>query len=138
MAGLCLLALAPAADAVFGDSRPDDAAADRSGVASRASTENVGGVALILRGRYDIRAFFLFLSMALRLTAIAIGTRYGLTQTIAAIVVAQVLATAAVLVAGWAAFRRNPRVAAVPIGDGASGDRSLRHAVERARLVWSR
>jgi O-antigen/teichoic acid export membrane protein len=79
--------------------------------------ENVGGVALILRGRYDIRAFFLFLAMALRLGAIAIGTRYGLTQTIAAIVVAQVLATAAVLGAGWAAFRRNPHVAAVAIGE---------------------
>src|SRR5260370_24477661 len=60
---------------------------------------------------------FLFLSMALRLGAIAIGTRYGLTQTIAAIVVAQVLATAAVLGAAWAAFRRNPRLAAVPIGE---------------------
>jgi O-antigen/teichoic acid export membrane protein len=79
--------------------------------------ENVGGVALILRGRYDIRAFFLFLSMALRLGAIAIGTRYGLTQTIAAIVVAQVIATMAVLGAGWVAFRRNPRVTALPLGD---------------------
>jgi O-antigen/teichoic acid export membrane protein len=78
--------------------------------------ENVGGVALILRGRYDIRAFFLFFSMALRLAAIAIGTRYGLTQTVGAIVVAQVLATSGVLGAGWAAFRRNPRVAPVPLG----------------------
>src|SRR5712691_5155266 len=63
--------------------------------------ENVGGVALILRGRYDIRAFFLFVSMALRLTAIAVGASHGLTATIAAIVVAQVLATAAVSFAGW-------------------------------------
>src|SRR5881394_2040879 len=31
-------------------------------------TENVGGVAIVLRGRYDIRAFFLFVSMALRFT----------------------------------------------------------------------
>ena len=100
--------------------------------------ENVGGVALILRGRYDIRAFFLFLSMALRLGAIAIGTRYGLTQTIAAIVVAQVLATAAVLGAGWAAFRRNPRVATVPIGEERPRDQALCHAVHASRPVWSR
>src|SRR5438093_2792154 len=78
--------------------------------------ENVGGVALILHGRYDIRGFFLFLSMALRLTAIAIATQYGLTETIGAIVAAQVVATAAVLGAGWIAFRRYPRVAPVPMG----------------------
>jgi O-antigen/teichoic acid export membrane protein len=55
--------------------------------------------------------------MTLRLGAIAIGTRYGLTETVAAIVVAQVLASVAVLAAGWTAFRRNPRVATVPIGE---------------------
>ena len=53
--------------------RADDAVADRRVPAARAGTENVGGVALILRGRYDVRAFFLFVSMALRLTAIAVG-----------------------------------------------------------------
>src|ERR671935_581045 len=51
--------------------------------------ENVGGVGLILRGRYDIRGFFLFTSMALRLTAIAVAAPHGLTATIAAIVAAQ-------------------------------------------------
>jgi O-antigen/teichoic acid export membrane protein len=55
--------------------------------------------------------------MALRLGAIAIGTRYGLTQTIAAIVVAQILATAAVLGAGWIAYRRYPRAASIELGD---------------------
>jgi O-antigen/teichoic acid export membrane protein len=79
-------------------------------------TENVGGVAIILRGRYDIRAFFLFISMALRLTAIAIGAPHGLSATIAAIVAAQVVATAAVSVAGWIAYRRFPQVEALPLG----------------------
>src|SRR2546428_472237 len=41
--------------------------------------ENVGGVALILRGRYDVRGYFLFTSMALRLTAIAMAAPHGLT-----------------------------------------------------------
>jgi O-antigen/teichoic acid export membrane protein len=117
VAGLCLLALAPVAPALFGDDRLLKPMLLAAALPLVQAPENVGGVALILRGRYDIRAFFLFLSMALRLGAIAIGTRYGLTQTIAAIVVAQVLATAAVLGAGWVAFRRNPRVAAVPIGE---------------------
>ena len=100
VAGLCLLAVAPFADTLFGDSSLTKPLLIAAALPLVQAPENVGGVALILRGRYDIRAFFLFLSMALRLGAIAIGTRYGLTQTIAAIVVAQVLATTAVLGAG--------------------------------------
>lgn len=79
-------------------------------------TENVGGVAILLRGRYDIRAFFLFVSMALRLTAIAVGASHGLTATVAAIVAAQVVATAAVSVAGWAAYKRFPQQPATALG----------------------
>ena len=78
--------------------------------------ENVGGVSLILRGRYDLRGFFLFTSMALRLTAIAVGAPHGLTATIAAIVAAQAVSTAAVSVAGWLAYRRFPQAAATPLG----------------------
>src|SRR5919197_1279316 len=59
-------------------------------------TENVGGVAIVLRGRYDVRAFFLFVSMALRFTAIAVAAPHGLTTTIAAMLVAQVAATAVI------------------------------------------
>jgi O-antigen/teichoic acid export membrane protein len=116
LAGVCLLALAPAADALFGDDRLLKPLLIAAALPLVQAPENVGGVALILRGRYDIRAFFLFLSMALRLAGIAVGTRYGLTETIAGIVAAQVLATAAVVGAGWAAFRRYPRVPATPIG----------------------
>src|SRR5256712_763295 len=79
-------------------------------------TENVGGVAIILRGRYDIRAFFLFVSMALRLTAIAVGAPHGLTATIAAIVAAQAVATTAISVTGWGAFHRFPQEPSVPLG----------------------
>jgi O-antigen/teichoic acid export membrane protein len=116
LAGICLLVLAPLADALFG---ADDLLwpfVIAAALPLIQSPENVGGVALILRGRYDARAFFLFLSMALRLAAIAIGSQFGLTQTIAAIVIAQVFATAAVMSAGWVAFRRYPHVEAVPIG----------------------
>jgi O-antigen/teichoic acid export membrane protein len=79
-------------------------------------TENVGGVALVLRGRYDVRAFFLLVSMALRFTAIAVAATHGLNATIAAMVAAQVLATASISVAGWFAYRRFPQHAAVPLG----------------------
>jgi O-antigen/teichoic acid export membrane protein len=84
-------------------------------------TENVGGVAIVLRGRYDVRAFFLFVSMALRFTAIAIFASRGLAATIAAMVVAQVVATAAISVAGLIAYRRFPQQPAVPLGDERRG-----------------
>src|SRR5919202_1196928 len=61
----------------------------------------VGGVAIVLRGRYDVRAFFLFVSMALRFTAIAVAAPHGLATTIAAMVAAQVVATSAISTAGW-------------------------------------
>jgi O-antigen/teichoic acid export membrane protein len=64
-------------------------------------TENVGGVAIVLRGRYDVRAFFLFVSMALRFTAIAVAAPHGLSATMAAMVIAQVVATTAISIAGW-------------------------------------
>src|SRR3954464_6770707 len=80
-------------------------------------TENVGGVAIVLRGRYDVRAFFLFVSMALRFTAIAVAAPHGLSATLAAMVVAQVIATAAISVAGWIAFRRFPQHASVALGE---------------------
>ena len=79
-------------------------------------TENVGGVAIVLRGRYDVRAFFLFVSMALRFSAIAIAAPHGLATTIAAMVAAQVVATSAVSAAGWVAYRRFPQHLAVPLG----------------------
>ena len=50
------------------------------------SFEGTAAAALLLRGRYDVRAFFLFVSMALRLVAIAIGAQYGVTETVVALV----------------------------------------------------
>ena len=79
-------------------------------------TENVGGVAIVLRGRYDVRAFFLFVSMALRFTAIAVAAPHGLATTIAAMVAAQVVATSAISTAGWVAYRRFPQRPSVPLG----------------------
>jgi O-antigen/teichoic acid export membrane protein len=81
------------------------------------SPEGMAAVPLMLRGRYDVRGFFLMTSMGLRLAAIAAGSHYGLTWTIAAIVFAQVAASAAIGVAGLAAFRRYPRADTRPLGD---------------------
>jgi O-antigen/teichoic acid export membrane protein len=116
LAMLALLALAPAAHALLHKDGLATPLAIASLIPLAQCTENVGGVAIILRERYDIRALFLMLSMALRFVAIVIGSRHGLTETIIGIVAAQFVATGAVGVAGALAFRRFPRVPATPLG----------------------
>ena len=66
-----LLALAPAADSLLHKQGLTTPLLIGAFLPLAQCTENVGGVPLILRGRYDIRVFFLFVSMALRLSAIA-------------------------------------------------------------------
>ncbi|TMK33413.1 MAG: hypothetical protein E6G64_04155, partial [Actinobacteria bacterium] len=95
VAAIVLAALAPASHAILHKSDLTTPLAIAALLPLAQCTENVGGVAMILRGRYDIRSFFLFVSMALRLTAIAVAAPHGLTATIAAIVAAQFVATAA-------------------------------------------
>ena len=116
LATALLLALAPAANTLLHTSGLTTALMIGAFLPLAQCTENVGGVAIILRGRYDIRAFFLFFSMALRFTAVAVGAPRGLTTTMVALVIAQVIATAAISIAGWIAYRRFPQQAAVPLG----------------------
>ena len=63
--------------------------------------------------------------MALRLAAIAIGSQFGVTETIGAILVAQALATAAVSAVGIAAFRRFPAAPAEPLAADSEGLRAF-------------
>ena len=115
LAGVALAVLAPVADALFdadGLTAPLLVAALLPLVQA---PEGLSATALVLHGRYDVRAVFLTVSMALRLTAIAIAAQYGLTETMLAIVLAQVVATAAVGAAGWVAFRRFPAAPPEPL-----------------------
>jgi O-antigen/teichoic acid export membrane protein len=112
-----LLAFAPAANSVLHKSGLTTPLLIAAFLPLAQCTENVGGVAIVLRGRYDVRAFFLVVSMALRFTAIAVAAPHGLSATIAAMVAAQVVATSAISIAGWIAYRRFPQAAAVPLGE---------------------
>ena len=98
----------PIADSSSGP-RPDRAVPDRRRAATRAVAENVATTALLLRGRYDFRAVYQSFAMALRLAAVVIGVGYGISATIAGIVIAQLVSTAAVAVVGVVAFRRFPQ-----------------------------
>jgi O-antigen/teichoic acid export membrane protein len=109
LAGFALLGLAAASGVVFHHSALRVPLAISALLPLAQSPEGMAAVPLMLRGRYDVRGLFLAVSMALRLMAVAIGAHYGLSWTIAAIVLAQIVASAAVGVAGAIAFRRFPR-----------------------------
>ena len=79
--------------------------------------EGVGSAALIVRGRYDLRASFLSVSMALRLAALAVGGLFGVTQTVAALAIAQALSTAAIMGAGVKVLRRFPHSPPEPLAE---------------------
>jgi O-antigen/teichoic acid export membrane protein len=79
--------------------------------------ETVAGAAIILRGRYDVRAAFLAVSMALRLLGVGVGTLWGLDGAVIGLILAQVAATAAISSVGVIAFRRFPQARAEPLGD---------------------
>jgi O-antigen/teichoic acid export membrane protein len=117
LAALALVALAPFAGAIFGSDDLTAAILVGSLLPLVQATENVGATALLLHGRYDLRGAYQAFGMLLRLSAIAVGAPYGVTATIAAIVVAQAIATVAVSVAGLVFYRRFPSAPSSPLGE---------------------
>jgi O-antigen/teichoic acid export membrane protein len=116
LGGIALVALAPLAHWVFGSKGLFAPLLAAALLPLAQAPEGLAGVAIVLRGRYDIRSWFLTFSMALRCLALGIGSRYGVTEALVGVVLAQVIATSAVSLAGWVAFRRFPRAAAEPLG----------------------
>jgi O-antigen/teichoic acid export membrane protein len=125
LAGIVIIALAPFAKQVWGTSGVVLPMAIASLIAVAQSPENVAAGAIILHGRYDVRGYFLAVSMALRLAGLAIGCRHGVVGAVIGLVVAQAISTAAIGAAGIAAFRRFPRAPAEPIAEDVPGLRSF-------------
>lgn len=119
LAAALLAALAPFADSIFGSHGLETPFLIGAIIPVAQAPEGMAAAVLNLRRRYDVRAAFLTVSMALRLAAYVIGSRYGVTETVLAVAAAQIVATVAVSIAGLAVFRRFPHAAAVPLG----GDR---------------
>jgi O-antigen/teichoic acid export membrane protein len=117
LAAVALALLAPVADGIFGADGLTVPLLLGALLPLVQAPENVGSTALLLRGRYDLRGAYQAFAMALRLTAIVLAAPHGVTETIAAMVVAQAVATAAVSFAGLLAFRRFPAAPARPLGD---------------------
>src|SRR5918999_1972353 len=117
LAALALAALAPLADGIFGADGLTTAILVGALLPLVQAPENVGSTALLLHGRYDLRGAYQAFAMALRLIAIVVAAPYGVTETIAAIVVAQAIATVALSLAGLVAFRRFPSVPSQALGE---------------------
>ena len=116
LAGLAVLALAPLADDLFGAGGLVVPLLLAALLPLLQSIEGIAAAALVLRSRYDVRAWFLLVSMTLRLVAIVVAAPHGVTAIVVALLVAQAVATAAIAAAGLAALRRFPRAAAEPLG----------------------
>jgi O-antigen/teichoic acid export membrane protein len=132
--GLAMVALAPFAQQLWGSGGVFWPMLIAAALPVAQAPETVAAGALILRGRYDIRAAFLAISMSLRLAGLAVGALYGLTGAVTGLVVAQVIATAAIVPAGIAAFRRFPAVPAEPI---AEDRREIRRFLTSSTVVSS-
>ena len=120
-----LVALAPFADTLFGADGVGSALFAAALLPLVQSAENVASTALLLHSRYDLRGAYQAGSASLRLAAIALAAPLGVTEVLAAIVVAQAIATAVISVAGIAALRRFPAGSARPLGEDVPGIRSF-------------
>jgi len=121
LAVVALVGAAFFADSVFGADGLKEPMLTASLLPLLQSPEGVASAALIVRGRYDVRAGYLALAMALRLGGLAAGSHYGLTWAIAGMVVAQAVATAALGAAALAAFRRFPAAPRTALGSDRRG-----------------
>jgi|SRR6266545_2112837 len=89
------------------------------------SPEGVAASMLIVQHRYDVRALFLLLSMLLRLAGLAGGAAVGLTGAVVGLALAQVVATVAICIAAFVAYRRTPRVGSEPLAEDGREFRSF-------------
>ena len=120
-AGVTLAAIAPAADTIFGGTGLTTPFLVAALLPILQSPEGVASAALILRERYDVRAWLLAAAMALRMTGLAVGAAFGVTEAVVGIVVAQLVATAVLGLVALAAFRRFPEAEPVRLGEDRRG-----------------
>jgi len=125
LATLILIAVAPLADQLFGEQGVGTALLAASLLPLVQSSENVGATALLLHGRYDLRGAYQTGSAGLRLLAIALGAPHGVPETMVAIVLAQLLATAVISLVGLRAVRRFPAAPARRLDEDAADIRSF-------------
>jgi O-antigen/teichoic acid export membrane protein len=116
-AAAALAIVAPFADDIFGTHRLRDPMLLAALLPVAYIPEAPAGAALVLTGRYDVRAGFVFLTQGLRLGGLLVGSRYGVSAAILGLVLGQVAGSAAVGSAALAAFRRFPAAVPEPLAE---------------------
>ena len=125
LATLVIVVLAPVGDELFGEKGVTAALLAASLLPLVQSSENVAATVLLLHGRYDLRGAYQAGSAGLRLLAIVIAAPHGVTRTLVAIVVAQLVSTIAISLVGLAALRRFPAAPVRPLAEDVAGIRSF-------------
>jgi O-antigen/teichoic acid export membrane protein len=109
LGGVALAILAPFANGIFNAHHLQNPMLVAALLPLAYAAEAPAGAALVLTGRYDVRAWFTFLTQGLRLAGLAVGSRYGVSEALVGLVVGQVVGSIAVGSAALASFRRYPR-----------------------------
>jgi O-antigen/teichoic acid export membrane protein len=125
LATVLLVLIAPFADRIFDEAGVEQALLAAALLPLVQSSENVGATALLLHSRYDLRGVYQAGSAALRLLAILVAAPYGATETLVAIVVAQLVSTIAITLVGTVALRRFPAAPPRPLAEDVPGIRSF-------------
>ena len=79
--------------------------------------EAPAGAALILTGRYDVRANYTLLTQLLRGSGLVVGAHFGVTEAVLGLVLGQVAGSLAVGRAAVSVFGRFPQAAPEPLGE---------------------
>jgi O-antigen/teichoic acid export membrane protein len=79
--------------------------------------EAPAGAALVLTGRYDVRAAYTLLTQLLRAIGLVIGARYGVTEAVLGLVLGQIAGSVAVGRAAVSVFGRFPAADPEPLGE---------------------
>jgi O-antigen/teichoic acid export membrane protein len=108
LAGIALVIVAPFAGTIWGAHGLRNPMLIAALLPIAYIPESPAGAALVLTGRYDVRAAFTFLTQGLRLAGLVVGSRYGVSEALLGLVLGQVAGSAAVGGAALASFRRYP------------------------------
>ena len=111
LATLVILALVPFADALFDEPGLTAPLVVAAFIPVAQAPEGIAGAAMIVAGRYDLRAIFGGLAMVCRLVGVAVGVQYGVTWAVVGILVGQIVGSCASGLAGHRLFSRHPAAA---------------------------
>ena len=107
-ATVVILALVPFADALFDKPALTAPLIVAAFIPIAQAPEGIAGASMIVAGRYDLRAMFGGLAMALRLVGVAVGVQYGVTWAVVGILLGQIVGSCASGYAGHRLFAQHP------------------------------